>query len=100
MPLQNRFGRNSSPTDAEALAVAALAFLATNPERLGTFLAETGLEPENVRMAASTPGFLPAVLDYLIGREELLIAFAGEQGIDPANIPAARRALPGGRQTF
>ena len=87
----------ASPEDAELLAVSALSFLAEDPERLGRFLAETGLETQNVREAAKMPGFLPAVLDYLIGNEQLLIEFAAGQVIDPADVPAARILLPGGR---
>lgn len=89
-----RFQRLSR-AEAEALAVAALSFLAAEPERLGTFLAETGVGPENLRAAATTPGFLPAVLDYLIGHEADLVAFAAEQGQDPSTIVAARDLLPG-----
>ena len=63
-------------------------------------MSETGLEPENIRAAAETPSFLPAVLDCLIGNEPMLLDFAADQGIDPAAIPAARAALPGGRMTF
>ena len=58
-------------------------------------MSETGLGPENMRAAAATPSFLPAVLDYLIGNEPLLLDFAADQGIDPASISAARAALPG-----
>jgi len=84
-----------SRDEAEILAVAALSFLAEDPERLGRFLAVTGLEPENLRKAAGTPGFLPGVLDHLIGDETLLLDFAAQQGIDPAEVPAARAMLPG-----
>jgi hypothetical protein len=63
-------------------------------------MADTGLAPETMRSAASASGFLPAVLDYLIGNEPMLIDFAADQGIDPAVIPAARAVLPGGRTTF
>ncbi len=86
-----------SADEAEVLAVAALSFLAEKPERLGRFLAITGIEPENLRAAAGTPGFLPGVLDHLIGDESLLLDFAAQQGIDPADVPAARAVLPGGR---
>lgn len=86
-----------TPADAEALAVAALSFLATDPERLGMFLNETGLDADSIRSAASNPGFLPAVLDYLLGREDVLLAFAEDQSIDPTVVASARRALPGAR---
>jgi hypothetical protein len=97
MQLQTRADRKMTPADAEVLAVAALSFLATDPDRLGTFLGETGLDPDSIRSAAGTPGFLPAVLDYLMSREDVLISFAADQGIDPATIAAARRSLPGAR---
>ena len=61
--------------EAESLAIKALAFLASDPERLGRFLAITGLGPETIRKAASNPGFLVAVLDYLANDETLLVAF-------------------------
>lgn len=94
MSLQTRRNRLSR-ADAEALAVAALSFLAEEPERLGLFMAETGLNPETMRAAAGTPSFLPAVLDYLIGNEATLLDFAAVRGSDPAEIVAARAALPG-----
>ena len=40
---------------AEALAVAALAFLASEPEHLGGFLAATGVGPDQIRNAARDP---------------------------------------------
>lgn len=95
MPLQTRNRKGPSPADAETLAVAAFSFIAAEPERLDTFLSLTGLTPETVRTAAHAPGFLPAVLDHLIGNEALLLEFAAEHGTDPAAIPAARAVMPG-----
>jgi len=92
--------RKASAEEAELLAVAALSFLAEDPERLNRFLAETGLEPDSLRTAAVTPGFLPAILDYLIGNEPLLLDFASVQSIDPAAVPAARASLPGARRDY
>jgi hypothetical protein len=97
MSLQTRPRGRPSPDEAKALAIAALSFLATDPERLGPFMDQTGLDPESLRQAAATPSFLPAVLDYLMGNESLLLDFAADQGIDPATIPTARSALPGER---
>jgi hypothetical protein len=79
--------------EAEALAVRALGFLAANPERLGRFLAETGLGPDNLRASADDPGFLPAVLQYLAANETILTAFASEESVDPSLVIAARTAL-------
>jgi Protein of unknown function (DUF3572) len=87
---------------AESLAIQALAFLAAEPERLGRFLAVTGIGPQDVRAAARQPQFLAGVLDYLSGEERLLIEFAAQLGIDPADVaractaiaPSSRRDLP------
>ena len=80
---------------AETLAVAALTFLASEPESLGGFLATTGIGPDQIRTAASDRSFLSGVLDYFSSDEALLIAFAKSQDIDPAEIERARAALGG-----
>jgi hypothetical protein len=97
MALHTPRRKGPSPADAEALALAAFSFIAAEPERLGTFLEFTGLTPATVRAAASSPGFLPAVLDHLLGNEALLLDFAAEHGADPAAIYAARAVMPGVR---
>jgi len=78
---------------AETLAVAALGFLASEPEHLGGFLAATGVGPDQIRNAARDPSFLSGVLDHFSGNEPLLIAFAQHQGIDPTEVERARAAL-------
>jgi hypothetical protein len=80
---------------AEALAIAALAYLASEPEHLGGFLAATGIGPDQIRNAARDAEFLSGVLDYFSGDEALLVAFAKEQGIDPNELERARAALGG-----
>lgn len=78
---------------AQALAVAALGFIAGEPERLGRFLALTGLGPENLRAAAAEPGFLAAVLDHVLADQSELFVFAESAGTSPERIEAARGAL-------
>ena len=80
---------------AEALAIAALGYLAAAPEHLGGFLASTGIGPDQIRSAARDSQFLSGVLDYFSGDEALLVAFAKDQGIDPNDIERARAALGG-----
>ena len=80
---------------AEALAIQALSFIAEEPERLGAFLAASGIGPEAIRDAARTPGFLGGVLDHMLADESLLLAFADSAGLDPASVARARRALSG-----
>jgi hypothetical protein len=82
---------------AEALAIAALGFIAGEPERLGRFLALSGLGPDSIRAAAREPRFLAGVLDHVAGDEELLLAFAGAHGVAPDAVMHARATLAGGR---
>jgi hypothetical protein len=78
---------------AESLAIQALAFIAETPERLGKFLAASGIGPDAIREAAREPGFLGGVLDHMLSEESLLVAFADSAGLDPTSIARARRAL-------
>ena len=80
------------------MAVALLAFIAADGERLGPFLAETGLGPETLRRAASSPTFLVSLLDYAMRDEDLVLAFAASEGLDPVRIGEARAALGGGER--
>ncbi|HEX9322680.1 MAG TPA: DUF3572 domain-containing protein [Xanthobacteraceae bacterium] len=85
------------PGAAESLATQALTYLAAEPERLGRFLALTGLGPEQMRLAATQPGFLAGVLEYLGSDESLLLGFADHVGIDPAQVGRAQAILSGQR---
>jgi len=92
--------RKRDPLDreaAESLAVQALTYLAEEPERLGRFLALSGLGPDEIRIAAGEPGFLAGVLEYLSSEEPLLLDFAEHSRIDPAEIRRAQAFLSGQR---
>ena len=80
---------------AEAVALEALTYLAQDPDRLGRFLVQTGIGPEQVRERYSDPEFLSGILDYLLSDESLLIAFVEERHMEPLIPAAARRELPG-----
>jgi Protein of unknown function (DUF3572) len=84
-----------TPKLAESLAIQALTFIAAEPERLGRFLALTGIGPADIRTAARESQFLAGVLEHVTGDEALLVAFAGETGIDPAVVVHARAVLGG-----
>jgi Protein of unknown function (DUF3572) len=81
---------------AESIAIQALNYLATEPERLSRFLALSGLDPGSIRSAAAESGFLAGVLAHLVQDESLLVAFAAEAGVTPAEVDRARRVLAGG----
>ena len=78
---------------AEIVAVQALSFIASDPERLGTFLAESGIGPETLRSAAADPRFLAHVLDFVMRDDATVKAFAEASKLHPTNIAAAHQAL-------
>lgn len=78
---------------AEMLAVSALAFLASDPERLGQFLAQSGMGPGDMRAAAKDPQFLAGVFEHVMGDEQLLVAFAKHLDIDPGEVARAGAAM-------
>jgi hypothetical protein len=84
-----------SQHNAEELSRAALAFLASDSERLARFLDLTGLTPATIRAAAASPGFSVAVLDHVLSDEALVLAFSAEVGCRPEAVMAARNQLAG-----
>jgi hypothetical protein len=82
-------------SSANEIGVLALVFLAEDNERLGRFLALSGLDPRTIREAARDPGFLVGVLDHLMADEKLLLAFAAGNELQPQEIADARAVLAG-----
>ena len=78
---------------AEIVAIQALTFVAGDPERLGLFLAESGLGPETLRTAAANPQFLASVLDFIMRDDATVKAFADASQLHPTNVAAARQVL-------
>lgn len=85
-----------APDAAETLALRVLSWLAAEPERIGPFLAQSGLGPGAVRARASDPEFLGFVLDHLLSDEALLLDCMAALGLPPERAAAARAGLPGG----
>ena len=78
---------------AEIVAIQALSFIAGDPERLGMFLAETGIGPETLRKSAADPRFLASVLDFVLRDDVTVKAFAKVSELHPTNIAAAREVI-------
>lgn len=78
---------------AELVAIQALSFIAGDAERLGRFLAETGIGPETLRASAADPHFLTGVLDFVLREDAMVEAFSESSGHHPTTIAAARQAL-------
>jgi hypothetical protein len=86
--------RTNNPREvAEIVAVQALSFVADDRERLGAFLAETGIGPETLRSAAADPHFLASVLDFVLRDDATVKAFAAASELDPTTVAAAREVL-------
>jgi len=88
---------STSRKAAESLAIQALSFIAADPDRLGRFLAATGMGPGDIRVAAREPLFLAGVLDHITADESLLLGFAADTKFDPREIVRAQSALSGRR---
>ena len=81
---------------AETLGAQALEWLAGDMERLGGFLAASGLGPAELMARAADPAMLGAVLDHLMTDDAQVMAFCDAMGLNYLAPQAARAALPGG----
>jgi Protein of unknown function (DUF3572) len=93
LPMKTR--GSVTPEAAEGLAIQALTFIAGDGERLGRFLAVTGIGPSEIRATSREPRFLAGVLEYLASDEKLAAAFALDAGCHPSDIAKAHVALGG-----
>ena len=80
---------------AKTLAGEALSFLAGDLERLGRFLALTGIDPKEIRALARDPAFLAAVLEHVLSEPSLLQSFVSDTECNAADVAAAHTALGG-----
>ena len=78
---------------AEFVAIQALSFLASDPERLGLFLTESGIGPQTLRTAAADPKFLAGVLDFIVRDDATVKAFADASQLTPEAVSNAREVL-------
>ena len=76
---------------AEQTAIAILAWLASETEMLGRFLALSGLDAGELRGAVNDPGFLAGMIDFLVSHEPSLLAFCEASGTPPETVEAAWR---------
>lgn len=78
---------------AQALGIMALTWLASDPERIGDFLAASGVGPEALRQGARDPDFLAGVLDHIAAEDGRIIAFADHAEVTPDTVNRARHVL-------
>jgi hypothetical protein len=87
---------NDTNEDASVIALNALGWTLSEPDRAQRLLDVTGLDPEDLRVRATEPAVLSAVLDFLESHEPDLLACAEEVGVRPEALVAARAQLDGG----
>lgn len=93
--------RRQPPLDihgAESIAVAALGYLASEPDRLARFMALSGIDAAELRARAGDRDMLAAILEHVLGDESLLLVFAASAGLAPQSIAPAAELLHGGRR--
>ena len=93
-PKPDRLDRAS----AEGIAAGALEFLTADPARLVRFLADTGLDPQELAASLAQgdgAGVLSAALDHIASDESLLLVFAASQRRKPEEIMLAQALLQG-----
>lgn len=89
--------RNDSPApQPDSVAIAALGYLASDPELMMRFLSLTGIEASGIRKAAAEPRFLAGVLQFFLAHEPTLLRFCESSGVAPETVQKAFTALPGG----
>lgn len=82
---------------AEALAIEVLGWLAAHEDLLPVFLGSTGADAGALGDAASSPGFLGSVLDFLMLDDAWVVEFCDVHGHGYEDPMRARQALPGGQ---
>lgn len=82
-----------TPEKAEILALEGLGWLAGDPDSIQKFLNLSGIDAAGLRQAAGEPGTCLAVLDFLLGDEDLLLKFCEAARLEPRKVHAARHAL-------
>lgn len=85
---------------ATEIAIKALGYIASEDDRLSRFMALTGVEPADIREAATQPAFLTGVLDYFLGFEPDLLEFAQAMEVPPETIAVARQVLAGPQEAW
>ena len=81
--------------NAEILALQGLGWLANDEDGLQRFLDLSGLDVGALRAQAGTSDMNIAVLDFLLGHEDLLLRFCETATVSPKDVHMARYRLGG-----
>lgn len=78
---------------ASAVAIQALTWLAQDIERIGGFLAQSGLGPGDLRARANDPVFGAAVLHFILSEDAMLLDFVAHAQLRPQDVLHALAVL-------
>jgi hypothetical protein len=84
-----------TPENAEILALEGLGWLAGEEDGIQRFLKQSGIDPAELRAAAGDPQTGAAVLDFLLGDEDLLLRFCEHARVSAKQLHLARHRLVG-----
>jgi hypothetical protein len=84
-----------TPESADVLALEGLGWLVGQDNALERFLNQSGIDAASLRQAAGSREMSVAVLDFLLGNEELLLQFCESASIAPKQMHLARHVLGG-----
>ncbi len=82
-------------SQAEAIALEALAFIANDEDQFGELLALSGLDQGTLRNALTDRHVLAGILGFMLEREPLLLSFCKQNKIDPERPGKAQLVLSG-----
>ena len=85
--------RDTNLPDADVLGLQALVWTIGEPDRASRLIADTGLDPDDLRARAGEPAVLAAVIGYLESYEPDLVACASALNVSPEALVAAHAAL-------
>ena len=78
---------------AETIALNGLAFLAGREDDIERFLRNTGIDAADLRLRASDPDVLRAVLEYILAGDATTTGFCEEHNLAPRDLHAANHLL-------
>jgi hypothetical protein len=84
---------DAQPTDAEAMALLALATALSDERRAQRFLDLTGIGTDELRARVGDRALLAALIRFLEAHEPDLLAVAGAMDVKPEALVAVRREL-------
>jgi hypothetical protein len=84
-----------TPENAKILALEGLGWLAGEEDGIQRFLTQSGIDAAALRDAAGSPDMGVAILDFLLGNEDLLLRFCQSASLSPRQLHLARHRLGG-----